>query len=115
MAVGYPETAGPQDSSTTEAELYNSLVMVNSHGERLAHTRKSFLYYTDETWAREGGGFYGGQVPGLGKVAIGICKFPVNLTLELMAFSLTLMLSRHGYQVSGPPHPPKNLANTDTW
>ncbi|KAL2266305.1 hypothetical protein VTJ83DRAFT_5657 [Remersonia thermophila] len=73
VAVGYPETAGPQDSAVAEPELYNSLVMVDSRGERLAHYRKSFLYYTDETWAREGQGFYGGEISNLGKVAIGIC------------------------------------------
>ncbi|KAL1839576.1 hypothetical protein VTJ49DRAFT_1397 [Mycothermus thermophilus] len=73
VAVGYPETAGPQDSAVAESELYNSLIMVDSCGEMLAHYRKSFLYYTDETWAQEGQGFYGGEIPNLGKVAIGIC------------------------------------------
>jgi len=36
--------------------------------------RKSFLYYTDETWALEGPGFYGGVIKDLGNVAMGICE-----------------------------------------
>lgn len=48
---------------------------VSPKGEILAHYRKSFLYYTDETWASEGDGFYAGS---FGEnvnetVAIGIC------------------------------------------
>lgn len=44
----------------------------------MAHCRKSFLYYTDETWAKEGDGFYAGVLPiGHGmqrvKLAAGIC------------------------------------------
>lgn len=41
--------------------------------------RKTFLYYTDETWALEGpDGFYGGTIPGLGNVAMGICKWLIK-------------------------------------
>lgn len=47
--------------------------MVNGDGETVANYRKSYLYYTDETWAKEGGGFYHGDIQGLGKVAMGIC------------------------------------------
>lgn len=86
VAVGYPEAAEGEGNyntnfdatitSTTKA--YNSLVFVNSQGEVVAHYRKSFLYYTDETWAIEGSGFHAGVLP-LGqrghrvKVAAGIC------------------------------------------
>lgn len=40
---------------------YNSTVTVSPEGEVVAHYRKSHLYYTDATWAREGNGFYVGQ------------------------------------------------------
>lgn len=41
----------------------------------LVNYRKSFLYYTDETWAEEGKeGFFAGNVEGLGSVAMGICQ-----------------------------------------
>lgn len=74
MAVGYPEN----DLSGSERRAYNSLVFVDRTGETVAHTRKTFLYYTDETWALEGQGFFAGDVR-LGsslkakKVAAGIC------------------------------------------
>ena len=55
-------------------EYYNSSITVNPDGETLTNYRKSFLYYTDETWALEGPGFFGGKIDGLGKCAMGICK-----------------------------------------
>jgi protein N-terminal amidase len=58
VAVGYPE----KDVSGPEPRAYNSLVFVNKAGEITAHTRKSFLYYTDETWASEGQGFFSGKL-----------------------------------------------------
>ena len=55
-------------------EYYNSALVVSSDGETIANYRKSFLYYTDETWALEGrDGFFRGRIPGLGRVALGIC------------------------------------------
>lgn len=43
-------------------------------GEILASYRKTFLYYTDETWAAEGDtGFFAGQLGTLGKACMGIC------------------------------------------
>lgn len=72
MAVGYPERDGPQ-TEASEPERYNALVVVDRNGQKLANYRKSFLYYTDETWAAEGQGFYGGKLGGLGQVAMGIC------------------------------------------
>ncbi|KAF7514305.1 hypothetical protein GJ744_000075 [Endocarpon pusillum] len=74
VAVGYPE----KDLSGIERRAYNSLVFADRTGETVAHTRKSFLYYTDETWALEGQGFFAGDMR-LGspltakKVAAGIC------------------------------------------
>jgi len=87
VAVGYPEAAEEGNYNTifdrhitAEAGTiaYNSLVFVSSAGDVVAHYRKSFLYYTDETWAQEGSGFWAGVLPigGKGqqvKAAAGIC------------------------------------------
>ncbi|KAJ9161216.1 Carbon-nitrogen hydrolase [Coniochaeta hoffmannii] len=70
VAVGYPERARKEPSGE---DHYNSLIVVNGDGETVANYRKSFLYYTDETWAKEGGGFYQGEIQDLGTVAMGIC------------------------------------------
>ncbi|KAJ9627202.1 hypothetical protein H2203_003664 [Taxawa tesnikishii (nom. ined.)] len=69
VTVGYPEitTASPP-------KHYNSLVTVSPTGEIVATYRKSFLYYTDETWASEGdAGFYHGPLGALGPACMGIC------------------------------------------
>ncbi|OCT50553.1 hydrolase, carbon-nitrogen family protein [Cladophialophora carrionii] len=88
VAVGYPEAAEEGNYNTiydkritaeeTGKVAYNSLVFVGSTGDVVAHYRKSFLYYTDETWAQEGQGFWAGVLPigGKGqqvKAAAGIC------------------------------------------
>lgn len=70
VAVGYPERA---EASGAESRYYNALIVVDGDGEELANYRKSFLYYTDETWALEGQGFYGGKLGSFGQVAMGIC------------------------------------------
>jgi protein N-terminal amidase len=75
VTVGYPEVAqNPTDISMNN--YYNSAVTINAHGEIIANYRKTFLYYTDETWASEGPKFFSGRVPNLGNVVMGICKFP---------------------------------------
>lgn len=85
--MGYPEAFeegnfntvyDPKISATSDTIAYNSLVIVDCAGDVVAHYRKSFLYYTDDTWAKEGNGFYKGVLPiGNGaqqvKVAAGIC------------------------------------------
>lgn len=54
VIVGYPEV-------TKDGERYNSTVMVGPDGLVIGDGyRKSFLYYTDETWALEGSGFQRG-------------------------------------------------------
>ncbi|KEF61454.1 uncharacterized protein A1O9_03020 [Exophiala aquamarina CBS 119918] len=87
VAVGYPEAAEEGNFNTIfdkhiTAEVgtiaYNSLVFVSAAGDVVAHYRKSFLYYTDETWAQEGQGFWAGVLPIGGdgqqiKAAAGIC------------------------------------------
>lgn len=62
----------------TSPEYYNSALMVNSDGDTIGNYRKTHLYYTDETWALEGSGFFRGNLPGVkGNVAMGICKYTV--------------------------------------
>ncbi|KAH9909628.1 carbon-nitrogen hydrolase [Xylariomycetidae sp. FL2044] len=73
VVVGYPETTDISHRWPTSPEYYNSAIIVNEDGDTRGHYRKSHLYYTDETWALEGPGFFKGHLPGLGKVAMGIC------------------------------------------
>ncbi|CAI4213813.1 unnamed protein product [Parascedosporium putredinis] len=54
-------------------EYYNSVAVIGPDGDDVAHHRKAHLYYTDETWALEGDGFYGAHITGLGQTAMGIC------------------------------------------
>ncbi|KAK4246291.1 putative N-terminal asparagine protein [Corynascus novoguineensis] len=70
VAVGYPERA---ETGDPEPAYYNSLIVFADNGEKLVNYSKSFLYYTDATWAREGPGFYGGKLGNLGQTAMGIC------------------------------------------
>lgn len=53
VCVGYPEIEISADG-TEPAKYYNSLIVIDEHGKVLHNYRKSFLYYTDETWASEG-------------------------------------------------------------
>jgi protein N-terminal amidase len=86
VTIGYPEitTSTPSRPSTQ----YNSTVTISPTGHILNNYRKSFLYYTDETWASEGPGdnahilsnaaspdqpFYCGTLGALGDVTLGIC------------------------------------------
>jgi len=84
VIAGYPEistdTDATQHTSTngnpTEPiyKRYNSTVTVSPTGDILANYRKSFLYYTDESWAAEGPtGFFCDTLGSLGKVGLGIC------------------------------------------
>lgn len=84
VIAGYPELSTEIDetaqTSTDENvtgpihKRYNSTVTVSPTGEILANYRKSFLYYTDESWATEGStGFFCDTLGSLGKVSLGIC------------------------------------------
>ncbi|QSZ35785.1 hypothetical protein DSL72_006907 [Monilinia vaccinii-corymbosi] len=73
VTAGYPEKVDHSSGESAKPECYNSTVTVNREGKAIANYRKSFLYYTDETWAREGPGFFSGKIDGLGNVAMGIC------------------------------------------
>ncbi|OSS45426.1 hypothetical protein B5807_10173 [Epicoccum nigrum] len=83
VTVGYPEI-----TSGAAPTQYNSTVTVSPTGTILANYRKSFLYYTDETWSSEGPGshehklsnpaspdspFFSGPLGDLGNVTLGIC------------------------------------------
>lgn len=51
--MGYPEIE-VTGSSPDGIKYYNSLLVVNEDGDVIHNYRKSFLYFTDETWAAEG-------------------------------------------------------------
>jgi protein N-terminal amidase len=53
VTVGYPEKTS-RVSGSASLQYYNSAVTVSPDGKTVANYRKSFLYYTDETWAAEG-------------------------------------------------------------
>jgi protein N-terminal amidase len=84
VIAGYPEISTDTDATEhtstngnpTEPvyKRYNSTVTVSPAGDILANYRKSFLYYTDESWAAEGPtGFFCDSLGELGKVGLGIC------------------------------------------
>lgn len=86
VIAGYPESLDSTDSpaSSPEPETdrpphadglvgYNSAVIAGPDGI-IANYRKTFLFETDEVWAREGSGFkYFDLGEPLGRVAVGIC------------------------------------------
>ncbi|KAK4621616.1 hypothetical protein CLAFUW4_06921 [Fulvia fulva] len=81
VTVGYPEIANERRTDgSLITKNYNSTVTVAPTGDVLANYRKSFLYYTDETWAEEGfrstatgTPFFASQLGDLGLVGHGIC------------------------------------------
>lgn len=107
VVVGYPEKVDVTEKWPADPEYYNSAIVVDGDGETVENYRKTFLYYTDETWALEGnGGFYEGYIPGLGRTAIGICKshgLPPHVTC--IPGWLLIQLRRYGHQVSNVPIP----------
>ncbi|KAI1438235.1 carbon-nitrogen hydrolase [Xylaria sp. CBS 124048] len=73
VVVGYPESADVSQRWPTSLEYYNSAIIINEDGDTCGHYRKSHLYYTDESWALEGSGFFSDPIDGIGQVAMGIC------------------------------------------
>ncbi|KAL4947627.1 carbon-nitrogen hydrolase [Aspergillus filifer] len=51
VCVGYPEIETDEQGNE---KYYNALLVVDEEGSVLLNYRKTFLYYTDETWASEG-------------------------------------------------------------
>jgi len=56
-----------------EYKNYNATLTVSPTGIVLLNYRKTFLYYTDETWSLPGSSFYSGVLGALGPVTHGIC------------------------------------------
>ncbi|KAL5002816.1 carbon-nitrogen hydrolase, partial [Aspergillus recurvatus] len=55
VCIGYPEVEFETDGNgQCEENYYNSLLVLDEQGNILLNYRKTFLYYTDETWASEG-------------------------------------------------------------
>lgn len=54
VCIGYPEIEISGENETETEKYYNSLLVVDEHGEVLHNYRKCFLYFTDDTWASEG-------------------------------------------------------------
>ncbi|KAG0267867.1 Carbon-nitrogen hydrolase [Actinomortierella ambigua] len=71
VVVGFPERRINND--TQQETYYNSSAFVSPQGELLEVYSKTFLYYTDESWAEEGPGFTSKPFPRLGQVGFGIC------------------------------------------
>ena len=83
VTVGYPEKVDVAPKWPASPEYYNSAITVNADGETIANYRKSFLYYTDETWALEGpDGFFDGAIEGLGNVAIAVGPTGSDFTVD---------------------------------
>lgn len=74
VVTGYPERVDREEGLASDSQHYNSAMIMDGDGDIVGNYRKSHLYYTDETWALEGGrGFYAGRVHGLGLMVVGIC------------------------------------------
>ncbi|TKA66402.1 hypothetical protein B0A49_08958 [Cryomyces minteri] len=94
VTVGYPEI--------TEEHHYNSAVTVSPAGLVIANYRKSFLYYTDMTWADEGDhGFFAGSLGALGNAAMGICM-DINPYKFLPGIWENYEFANHCLRVSAP-------------
>lgn len=92
------------NSVNSSPEYYSSTITINKDGETVANYRKCFLYHTDESWALEGpDGFYEGEIPGLGSVAMGISKWLAQPLVravskdEYQKAMLTQFSLRHGH------------------
>lgn len=83
VVAGYPESLDSTDTPENSPEPekpgddkligYNSAVVAGPDGV-IGNCRKTFLFETDEIWAREGSGFQYFDLPEpLGRVAVGIC------------------------------------------
>jgi protein N-terminal amidase len=113
VIVGYPEF----ESRTTPSQPtrhYNATVTVAPTGQVVAHYRKSFLYYTDETWASEGPSgsafhshtetskpFFCGRLGRLGMVGHGICMDinPYQFTAPWTDYEFANTMLREGVRL----------------
>ncbi|KAI1266607.1 carbon-nitrogen hydrolase [Xylariaceae sp. FL1019] len=115
VTVGYPEKIDVRLRWPTSPEYYNSVIVVNPDGETIGNYRKSFLYYTDQTWALEGpDGFYGGSLPGLGKTAMGISPWNafefafhcLQVEANLVILTMAWLTREDAQTFSSMPHEP---------
>lgn len=105
VLVGYPERVDVSPKWPTGPEYYNSSILVNGDGETVANYRKSFLYPLDETWALEGKhGFFGGHVPGLGRMAMGICRSCFLSTVRPCTANRNAGMDINPYKFEAPWH-----------
>ncbi|KAK4248924.1 hypothetical protein C7999DRAFT_30614 [Corynascus novoguineensis] len=107
---GNPQNPGPTHSgretlgastpvlSPWDTPRKHSLFVINKVGNQLVNYRKSFLYYTDDSWAREGPGFYEGKLGSWKGVAMGICG-PYNFDAPWDAYKI----ASHVLKVRGKP------------
>ncbi|OLN84910.1 Protein N-terminal amidase [Colletotrichum chlorophyti] len=89
VVVGYPEKVDVSNNWPTGPEYYNSAIVVNGEGETIANYRKSFLYYTDETWALEGNrgaGFRVSEMRPSVSFAFHVLEYESNLVIVSMAW-----------------------------
>ena len=111
VTVGYPEI---HTDSTGLTRNYNSTVTVSPSGRILANYRKSFLYYTDETWASEGPNgsafqshtdhhkpFFCGPLGRLGVAGHGICMDinPYQFTAPWTDYEFANTMLREGIRL----------------
>jgi protein N-terminal amidase len=103
VTVGYPEKVAADLHAGEVQRNYNSTVTVDPSGQIVAHYRKRFLYYTDETWSLEGdnrdtaSGFYAGHISGVGPVSMGICMDlnPYQFVAEFTAYEFANHVLEH--------------------
>ena len=112
IIVGYPEHCTTAEGGSRN---YNSTVSVSTSGSILSNYRKSFLYYTDETWASEGPNgsanlyspsdmhkpFFCGPLGKLGNVGHGICMDinPYQFTAPWTDYEFANTMLREGVRI----------------
>lgn len=98
-------TTDKHGHSSVTTRNFNSTVTVSPSGQVLANYRKSFLYYTDETWAEEGFRYTATGMPffvtpalgHLGAVGHGICMDinPYRFEAPWAHYEFPTMMLRH--------------------
>ncbi|KAJ0123530.1 hypothetical protein J7T55_011995 [Diaporthe amygdali] len=99
VVTGYPEKT---NQLVRKAEYYNSAVVIDKKGETAGNYRKCFLHEIDDNWASEGPGFFGSQIPGLGKVALGI-SMDIK-SVHLPTFPFCTLITSSPYKFEAPFH-----------
>lgn len=95
VLVGYPEISTRDDKQPS----YNSLVVISPEGRILRNYRKSFLYYTDETWASEG---FNSSSDGQGNPTLGKAPFFCGDVGDLVGLGLGICMDINPYRFVAP-------------